>query len=399
MNEQIDNELKNNILKSFENKKEEILEFFQILVKTKSYTGDEEKVAKLVYKKMLELNYDEVWQDKFGNIIGKIGNGSKSIYFDSHMDTVGVGLENEWKYDPFSAKIVDDKVYGRGTADMKSGLVASIYAAAIVKELGCPKNLTIYIAATVMEEDYDGVATKQLIKSLNTIPNFAIMCEPTCLDVGIGHKGRALTKITINGKSAHGSRPDLGINPTYIMAEILPKIEAWNNELSKLGLENSSVAVTSTQSFSDSFNSIPSSACIYLDHRLCANDSEEKLALRMNEIISGVDATWEICDFPAKTYTNENIMLHSMHTAWQIPKEHILVTNALNSCKAMNRNSQAVKMGFSTNAVSTASYFKIPTLVLGPGDVRFAHMIDEHCSVKDLFDACKIYAYMCKTIL
>jgi len=374
----------------------EILDFFRRLVKTKSYTGEEEEIAKIIHDKMLELDYDKVWQDKLGNVIGQIGNGETIIYFDSHMDTVGVNNPNEWITDPFSAEVKDGEVYGRGSADMKSGLAASIYAGAMLKMLGLAKDKTIYIAATVMEEDLDGIATLELLESLDSKPQYAIICEPTSLDIGIGHKGRALTKITVKGKAAHGSRPDLGINPTYALAEVLGRVYKWGKELMADGIENSTVAVTSIESISDSFNSIPKSAALYIDHRFSLNENEVLFESAMNNLISGIDAKWEICDFSATTWTGQQVTLHSMHPAWEIDKEHDLAVNAILACQQMGREStQTLKLGFSTNAVATAGRWKIPTIVIGPGDVRFAHMTNEHCSIIELIDACKIYTCMC----
>lgn len=389
----------NNISQICDELSDEMLEFFRNLVQIESYTGNEGEIAKVIYNKMLELGYDKVWQDKYGNVIGQIGNGSTAIYFDSHMDTVGVNDSSEWILDPFGAEIKDGDVYGRGSADMKSGLVSSMYAGAIMKKLGCVKDKKIYIAATVMEEDLDGVATMELLKSLDTTPKYAIMCEPTCLNIGIGHKGRALTKITVNGKAAHGSRPDLGVNPTYALAEVLQRVQNWGEKLMAEGSENSTVAVTTIESTTDSFNSIPRLAALYIDHRLSVNDNEASLANDMDKLIEGIDAEWEVCDFPAKTWTGEQLLLHSMHPAWEIPKEHELSVSALKACKKMGRQkSEAIKLGFSTNAVTTAGRCKIPTIVIGPGDVQYAHMTNEHCPVKDITDACKIYTYMCHLI-
>lgn len=387
------------ITKICDEQSDEMLEFFREIVRIKSYTGDEGEVAKVIYKKMIDLEYDNVWQDKYGNIIGQIGNGETIIYFDSHMDTVGVNDSNEWSFDPFGAEIKDGKVYGRGSTDMKSGLVSSLYAGSIIKKLGYLKDKTIYVAATVMEEDFDGVATEALLKTFEKQPDYAIMCEPTSLNVGIGHKGRALIKITVNGKSAHGSSPELGVNPTYLLAKVLKRVEDLNNKLQKGETENSTAAVTTIESVTDSYNSIPRAAALYIDYRLSINDSEKLLSEEMDKLIEGIDAKWEICDFPAKTWTGEDVTLHSLHSPWEIAKDHDLSVSALEACEKMGRKDiETINLGFSTNAVTTAGKYKIPTIVIGPGDIKYAHMTDENCSIKDLIDACKIYAYICNKI-
>lgn len=382
-----------------ENHRQDMLETFCQWVAIPSFTGSEETLATAIHQKMLDLDYDQVWQDKWGNIIGVVGHGDTALYFDCHMDVVGVSDADQWVADPFGGQIIDGNVYGRGSADMKSGLVSAMYAAAIAKQAGGLEGKKIYVAATVMEEDLDGVATGLLLDSLEKLPDFAIMCEPTKLDVGIGHKGRALTKITVQGKASHGSRPDLGINPTYLLSDLLKRVEAANIALQAQGEASATMAVTTIGSETDSFNSVPRTAHLYIDHRLTTQDTPEAFAGQMEQLIAGLDATWEICDFPAKTWTGEDIVLHSMHQAWSIPKDHTLATVAQQACHACNRQDSAIVMlGFATNAVTTAGKLGIPSIVLGPGDVAYAHMRDERCPIVDLYDACSIYAHICNSI-
>ena len=88
-----------------------------------------------------------------------------------------------------------------------------------------------------------------------------------------------------------------------------------------------------------------------------------------------------------------------MHPAWEIPADHQLASSALKACSKIGREgAKIMKLGFSTNAVATAGKFKIPTIVIGPGDVQYAHMTNEHCPVEDILDACKIYVYACHLI-
>src|SRR4026209_247759 len=114
----------------------ELIEFTQGLIRIKSMSGQEEEIIRFIEQKMKALGYDEVIIDSMGNILGRIGNGEKSILFDSHVDTVTVNDEAEWDIPPFSGEIVDGYLYGRGSVDMKSSVAASVYAGAIAKRLG-----------------------------------------------------------------------------------------------------------------------------------------------------------------------------------------------------------------------------------------------------------------------
>jgi len=149
---------------------QDLIEFAQSLVQTKSLSGQEEAVVSLVAARMKALGYDEVTIDSMGNVIGRIGKGEKSILFDSHLDTVDVTDAAEWNIPPFSGEIVDGRLHSRGSVDMKAAAAASIYAGAIAKQLGLLEDKTVYVSCTVFEEDCDG----ENLKHLSAIPNLKI---------------------------------------------------------------------------------------------------------------------------------------------------------------------------------------------------------------------------------
>jgi putative selenium metabolism hydrolase len=158
---------------------------------------------------MKALDFDECKTDRYGNVLGRVGEGGKVILFDSHMDTVNVTDEESWDVPPFSGEIVDGYLYGRGSVDMKSGLAASIYAAAIAKSQGLLAGKTIYVSCTVFEEDCDGEGLKHLLETCNLHPDFAVICEPSANTISLGHKGKAQIIIRTEGISAHGSAPEV----------------------------------------------------------------------------------------------------------------------------------------------------------------------------------------------
>lgn len=177
----------------------DLLSFAQDLVRIKSYSGQEEQVARFLASKMEALGYDEVKIDRFGNVLGRIGNGGKGILFDSHTDTVNVNDEELWDMPPFGGKIADGYLWGRGSVDMKSGMAASIYAAAIAKSQGLASGKTVYVSCTVFEEDCDGEGLRHLLKECNIKPDYAVICEPSSNAIVTGHKGKAQIIIKTKG--------------------------------------------------------------------------------------------------------------------------------------------------------------------------------------------------------
>ncbi len=235
----------------------ELINFASSLVKIKSYSGQEEEAVMFTAKKMVELDYDEVTIDAMGNVTGRIGNGPKRIMFDSHLDTVEVKGQETWDYPPFSGKLVDGTLFGRGAVDMKSAAAASIYAGALAKKMGLDEGKTIYISGTVMEEDCDGENLKHLFRELQIKPDYYITCEPSDNKIVTGHKGKAQVTITTRGVSAHGSAPEKGMNAIYEMAEIICNVDMTNQKLSKLEGPRKTLVMSDIFSRSVSLNAVP----------------------------------------------------------------------------------------------------------------------------------------------
>lgn len=373
----------------------ELIEFTQSLVRIKSVSGQEEEIAKFIEKKMNALGYDEVIIDSMGNVVGRIGNGEKAIMFDSHIDTVDVKDEEKWDVPPFSGNIVDGRLYGRGSVDMKSGAAASIYAGAIAKKLGFDSGKAIYVSCSVFEEDCDGENLKHLFKELNLKPNYMIICEPSDNKIALGHKGKAQISIKTHGISAHGSAPEKGINAIYEMAEIIQRVEKTNVELMKKDGPRGTLVMSRISSTSASLNAVPSECEVYLDRRLVPGETEDAIKKEMVKIIKGKNATWEIGTLYRKSWTGMDIKYEPFHLAWKIDLNHELTKTCI---VAYNENFGSDRAeydfwDFSTNAVTPVS-MGIPTIGFGPGEYKLAHMHNEHCKVNQIIDACSFYTRM-----
>jgi putative selenium metabolism hydrolase len=201
------------------------------LVQIKSTSMYEKDVQLELKRQMEEAGFDEVRIDGLGNVIGRIGNGKRILVIDGHMDTVDVGNEANWTFDPFSGEIKDGYVYGRGTVDQKGGPAAAVTSGRILKEMGFDRDLTVLVVGSVMEEDCDGLCWKYLVEEENVRPDFAISTEPTNLNIYRGHRGRMEILVRFKGLSCHGSAPERGINAIYLAARAALEIEKLNERL------------------------------------------------------------------------------------------------------------------------------------------------------------------------
>ena len=321
--------MKEKVKETVDSLEEKLVCFTSDLVKIKSRTGEEGAAVKRIAEEMKLLGYDEVYIDKVGNVIGKIGNGSEKLLLDSHIDNVAVNDPEAWEEDPYGGVIKDGRLYGRGASDMKASAAASVYAGAVMKKLGLAEGKTVYICCSVMEEDYDGEGLYHAIADNDLKPDYVVICEPSHLQISLGHLGRAIYKINVPGISAHGAAPEKGVNAVYKAATIINRVEALGKEYMKLTGERPSIALTKIESTSVSLNAIPQSCSIYIDRRMTLEENEETVGAEMNRLIEGTDATWEIYDAVGTSWKGEKIILHSFLPAWEIKKDHKLAKGCI----------------------------------------------------------------------
>jgi putative selenium metabolism hydrolase len=142
----------------------DLTHFMQEIIRIPSLSSQEGAVVLRIREEMERLGFDEVIVDPMGNLLGRMGSGPKIIALDGHVDTVDVGDKSLWDHDPFGAELIDGVLYGRGTSDMKGGVASSVYAAALLKQKGLPENVTLYVTATVQEEDCDGLCWQYIVQ-------------------------------------------------------------------------------------------------------------------------------------------------------------------------------------------------------------------------------------------
>jgi acetylornithine deacetylase len=179
-------------------------------------------VAEWLERAGLDVELQEVRPGRPNVLATRRGTGGgRTLLLNAHMDTVEVaGME-----DPHRAIVKGDRMYGRGTYDMKAGLAAAMVAAAQSKGLAGD-----VVVAAVIDEEAGALGTRALVDS-GVRPDAAIVTEPTELEVAIAHKGFVGFRIGTAGRAAHGSRPDEGIDAILKMAPVLAGLSALNAEL------------------------------------------------------------------------------------------------------------------------------------------------------------------------
>jgi acetylornithine deacetylase len=171
----------------------------------------------------LDVELNEVVPGRSNVVAIARGSGSgRSLMLNAHMDTVGFG----GMVDPLSPGVDGSKLFGRGAYDMKGSLAAIMVAGARALEQRLAGDVVV---AAVVDEEAGSIGTSALARDLC---DAAIVAEPTEMRVAIAHKGFVAFEITIQGRAAHGSRPDLGVDAIARMGHVLVRLEELDRSLS-----------------------------------------------------------------------------------------------------------------------------------------------------------------------
>lgn len=375
---------------------DDLLQFLRDIISIPSICGNEEPVIRRIKQEMEKIGYDKIWIDPMGNLFGQIGSGNRLLAFDGHCDTVDVGNPDNWKVDPFKGDSRNGIIYGRGAADQKGGLASAIYAGKILKTIKTPEDLSFLVVASVLEEGFEGLSWKYIIKENKILPQAVILTEPSNMTIKIGQRGRMEMKLKTKGISCHGSAPERGENAIYKIAPIVKDVEQLNKNLSSDSiLGKGSIVVTDIRSSTPSLCAVPDSATIHLDRRLTAGENLETSLQEINNLdsVKGMQVTLSVPEYTAKSYTGYSAQVKAYLPMWLMEQSHPLAQTAIKTYQT--QFGEEIDVGtwmFSTNGVATKGVFDIPTIGFGPGKEEHAHSPDDQVKIDDLENAMSFYA-------
>ena len=364
------------------------------LVKIKSLSLGEKEVQQELKRQMEEAGFDEVRIDGLGNVIGRVGNGKKILAIDGHMDTVDVGLPENWDFEPLGGEIKDGYVHGRGTVDQKGGVAAFVTSGKILKELNFDRDVTVYFVGSVIEEDCDGLCWKYIIEEEGIKPDFAISTEPTNLNIYRGHRGRMEMHVHFYGVSSHGSAPERGKNAIYMASRVDLEVEKLNERLKfDEFLGKGSITISEIISGSPSLCAVSDYARFHLDRRLTWGETKESAVKEIEELIKGMNAKVEVLEYMETSYTGLKYGMEKYYPTWKIDEKDYIVQTGVKAFQGVfGRQPKIDKWTFSTNGVTINGYHKVPIIGFGPGNEVLAHAPNEKIPISDLVAASAFYA-------
>jgi putative selenium metabolism hydrolase len=377
--------------------RENILNFLREIVAIPSVDSQIRQVGERVEAELHKLNYDAVWWDKMGCIVGRIGDedAEKVLLYDSHLDTVGIGDPDEWDWNPFTGKEENGTLFARGTCDEKGSTPPKIYGLAIARDLGLiPSNMAVYYFGNI-EEVNEGSAPNAFVMTEGIRPDYVVVGEPTNMNLYRGQKGRVEYQITAKGKSAHAASNHLGDNALYKLLPIMQQIKEMQSSLpNDTFLGDGKITVTDIRVQAGSRNVVPSSVTAYVDRRLTLGEDAYEELKRLQNLFASNDIQVSIPIFDEPSYTGFNFPLEMVYPAWLMPEDDPFVQAGLRAGQQLGWNIQLGKWDFSTNGIYWAGKAKIPTIGFGAGEEKYAHTVLDQIRLDDVVKSTEWYALL-----
>ncbi|MDR2076014.1 MAG: M20/M25/M40 family metallo-hydrolase [Desulfovibrio sp.] len=374
----------------------QMIPFCQKLVQTPSAGGEEGDVARILMAELRRLDYDEVFSDEWGNVVGIIKGDAPGpkIMYNSHMDHVPPGEREKWAdFDPFGGVIASLKtakvdpaeqedtrvIVGRGVADMKGTVASHVYTGALLKELrkrhGYVMRGDYILSSVVWEEAGEMLGTIKLMdetfKNRGIKVHASVCGEPTSLRLALGHRGRMELSFRVNGLAAHGSAPWRGVNAVNKAVKLIEAFEQTAEAEKKtdpdLGSTGYALCIIGCEPGANCI--VPDVCNILYDRRFTPEESPRDMVAQAQRVIDKLaaedkdfSASAKIKEYEHVTYTGKTIPIQNYKEAFKLDKNHPLARESAAALRALGHDSTFYYWDFGTDAPVTHVRHKIPTI-------------------------------------
>ncbi|MBT3181294.1 MAG: ArgE/DapE family deacylase [Deltaproteobacteria bacterium] len=351
--------------------------------------GDESKVIEILKaycdKAGLKSDVYELLEGR-GNLIAKYGNEGKSLCIGAHVDVVPAGDPAQWDTDPWVMTERDGKVFGRGTMDNKGQAVACTMAMEMLKDIGVELNGELVMAALAGEEFHENDEPDPGIKFVTEKgylkPDFAII--PDIAEhmkmIDVAEKGRVVIRVISQGKQAHGSTPELGINAIEKLAQFIAKIETMEMKYEPHDVLKKPSRNLGIVKGGSAVNNVPNQAEATYDIRYVPGQSAEGLITEFQMCAEGIaDGKFEF-------------KIEDDNPPHQVDPNNPLV-------KSIQANSKEI-LGFEpqTFGIGGGTFCKpfniagIQAVGFGPGEADVFHVANEYLDVDEMLQFIELIA-------
>ncbi len=323
--------------------------------------------------------------DTRANLLARLpGRGDNpALVFCGHLDTVPPG-NAQWGHGPFSGECIGERMYGRGTADMKGGLAAMAGAIAALRQRSPQLSGDVLFLATAGEE-VDSCGARQLVEEgVFQGAGAMVIGEPTGLKLATAHKGALWLRVHIPGKAAHGSMPQFGSNAILDTCRFLQALTEFRFGFVPHPLLSAPTISPNLVQGGIGVNIVPDHCAVSLDIRTLPGQSHphtlETIGRLLSEVLAGKEvgsAHHEVLldRAPIDTDRKSRIVQVAEQAYTEIMGEVPLLHG----------------MAYYTDASAIVPALGVPTVILGPGEADEAHQTNESVELPQVRLAARLY--------
>ncbi|MEE8147819.1 MAG: ArgE/DapE family deacylase [Longimicrobiales bacterium] len=323
-----------------------------------------------------EVERTEVGPGRF-NVIGSIGAGGdgRTLIFNGHLDTVGV---EGMTVPPFDAEVRDGRLWGRGSCDMKGGVASLLSASAALARGGIAGRLTV---ALTCDEEHASLGMAALVDS-GIRADAAVVCEPTSMTVMPAHKGFLWIEADFQGRAAHGSRPDEGVDAIEHAARYLVALDGLRETISSrephplLGHGSFHAGTIEGGSAPSVY---PDRCKLVIERRTLPGESAEDVVAEFQAVLTDLPGSGGEAELtPGLTRSGTEVDIESE-----------LVRGLLGAKEALGQTPMVEGMTAWVDA-AFLNEAGIPAVCFGPGSIAKAHSADEWADIAEIETAARV---------
>ena len=343
--------------------------------------GQEQECARYLGSLLESVDFDVrcyEFSPQRTTIIARLKGTSNRVplCFTGHIDTVPLGTTT-WNYDPFSGEISGDKVYGRGSTDMKSGVAAMMAAAIQMARFRTLKTGLMLILTAGEETCCQGAYHLASLDNALGEAGAIAVGEPTANYPWIGHKGAVRFEIRTKGITAHASMPEQGVNAINKAARAVLKLQEFDFQINPHPILGKPTLNVGTIAGGININSVPDHCTIEVDIRTIPGQNHEEIQQQLQTFL-GSDVEINLLNKAQSIATSEkNEWIQSV---FQIVEPYL-------KAKPIAKGATF----FTDASVLTPAFGNPPTIILGPGEPEMAHKTDEFCHLSKIEESVEIY--------
>jgi succinyl-diaminopimelate desuccinylase len=352
--------------------------------------GNEQPVAEYLQKLLEYWGFDTKIVDEpqadRPQILAKLsGSGERPpLILNGHMDVVPEGDHSQWTDDPFSGSLHNDRIYGRGSCDMKGGVGVALEAARAI-QLSRFELRGDLVLAFAMGEEAGEPGTRSILEQSGYTDGFGIVLEPTDFRVGVAEKGLAWFRVTIKGKPVHCSVAELGVNPIDKFLAFGEKMKEYDTEIRKrIHPKCGPAKCTMTMiSAGTKENVVPESLSLILDRRINPGEAAEAVQGEIEKILSELSASDPelSCD----------VKLTRLYESAEIPASLPQVEVLCGEVEAVTgKKAEIWGTPYSTDVRNFINDAGISAVTFGPGEIDQPHTFNESIKVEDLLNGVRV---------